>query len=55
VTTGAGGARPSGNTVVGNAILRNDPDLFWDGSGSNNRLSPNVCRRSIPAGLCQRA
>ena len=36
----------------GNVVLHNDPDLFWDGSGSGNRFRHNRCRTSDPAGLC---
>jgi hypothetical protein len=40
--------------VVGNEILRNRPDIFWDGSGSGNRFVGNECRTSRPGGLCER-
>ena len=43
---------PAGNQVHGNRILRNDPDVFWDGTGSGNSFRGNNCRTSTPAGLC---
>jgi Right handed beta helix region len=46
------GAPPENNLVQGNVVLRNDPDLFWDGSGSGNRFRHNRCRTSDPASLC---
>jgi nitrous oxidase accessory protein NosD len=42
----------AGNLVTGNVILRNEPDLFWDETGAGNVLRRNVCRTSVPAGLC---
>lgn len=53
VNAGTPGAEaPSNNLVQGNVILGNQPDLFWDGSGTGNVLQPNVCRTSTPDGLC---
>ena len=46
------GAAPTNNLIKGNVVLHNDPDLFWDGSGSGNRFRHNRCRTSDPAGLC---
>jgi hypothetical protein len=43
---------PQDNHVSGNVLLRNQPDLFWDGSGSGNVFRGNLCRTSDPAGLC---
>jgi parallel beta-helix repeat protein len=43
---------PSDNTVVGNMILNNQPDVFYDGSGSGNTFRANLCHTSVPAGLC---
>lgn len=43
---------PSGNVVRGNVILRNEPDIFWDGSGEDNVFRANLCRTSVPDGLC---
>ena len=53
VTKGFGGTAPTNNTVVGNTILRNKPDIFWDKSGSGNRLKPNNCKTSKPGRLCK--
>jgi hypothetical protein len=44
---------PSGNVVRGNIILGNQPDIFWDGSGTGNVLKANLCRTSVPEGLCR--
>jgi nitrous oxidase accessory protein NosD len=41
-----------GNRVRGNVLRGNEPDLSWDGSGTGNVFTPNVCRTSVPAGLC---
>jgi len=54
VVRGFGGTAPNNNSVVGNVILRNRPDIFWDGSGSGNRFVGNECRTSRPGGLCER-
>jgi nitrous oxidase accessory protein NosD len=43
---------PADNRVRGNRILHNDPDVFWDGTGSGNSFRGNLCRTSTPAGLC---
>jgi Right handed beta helix region len=43
---------PSDNVVKGNIILRNEPDLFYDGSGTGNVFASNLCETSIPDGLC---
>jgi parallel beta-helix repeat protein len=42
----------TGNLVKANVILRNDPDLLWDETGAGNVLGHNLCRTSVPAGLC---
>jgi nitrous oxidase accessory protein NosD len=52
VTTGIGGTPPTGNQVHGNVILHNQPDLFWDGTGTGNDFKGNVCQTSTPPGLC---
>jgi parallel beta-helix repeat protein len=52
VITSPAGPAPNDTVVRGNAILRNDPDLFWDATGSGNLLTPNLCRTSAPARLC---
>ncbi len=43
---------PSGNVVKRNVILGNQPDIFWDGSGNGNVFDDNLCRTSVPDGLC---
>jgi parallel beta-helix repeat protein len=43
---------PSGNIVKRNLILGNQPDIFWDGSGTGNVFKRNLCRTSVPDGLC---
>lgn len=54
VMSGFGGTPPMDNTVIGNTILRNQPDIFWDETGTGNRLRPNKCQTSEPERLCQR-
>jgi hypothetical protein len=49
---GFGGTAPRDNSVVGNTFGKNKPDIFWDGSGSGNRFTPNSCNTSVPARLC---
>ena len=44
---------PSGNVVSGNIVLGNQPDIFWDGSGTGQVFKANLCRTSVPDGLCQ--
>ena len=46
VTKGFGGTPPTNNTVVGNTILRNKPDILWDKSGSGNRRHLTTARRA---------
>jgi len=47
------GSNPNFDTILGNLALRNHPaDLIWDGTGTGVRFRANVCRTSIPAGLC---
>jgi nitrous oxidase accessory protein NosD len=52
VVTDFVGTAPANNLIQGNIVLRNDPDLFWDGTGSGNRFRHNRCETSDPAGLC---
>lgn len=52
VVRGIGGTAPVNNSVSANAILRNDPDIFWDESGTGNRFANNRCETSVPARLC---
>jgi parallel beta helix pectate lyase-like protein len=54
VVRGFGGTPPTNNSVVGNRILHNRPDIFWDRSGSGNRFAANDCETSKPRGLCDR-
>src|SRR5215210_6898352 len=53
VTKGFEGTPPTNNTLTDNTILRNKPDIFWDKSGSGNRLAPNNCKTSKPGRLCE--
>jgi nitrous oxidase accessory protein NosD len=53
VVSGFEGTPPTNNTLTGNTILRNKPDIFWDKSGSGNRLKPNNCKTSKPGRLCE--
>jgi hypothetical protein len=53
VTKGFKGTPPTNNTVTGNTILRNKPDIYWDKSGSGNHLKPNNCKTSKPGRLCK--
>jgi hypothetical protein len=50
--TSPAGPAPNDTIVRGNAIVSNDPDLFWDETGVGNVLTPNLCRTSAPAPLC---
>jgi hypothetical protein len=52
VIAGDAGTPPTDNVIRRNVIRRNEPDIFWDGSGTGNVFSPNVCRTSVPPGLC---
>jgi parallel beta-helix repeat protein len=49
---GEGANPPADNLVQGNVILRNQPDIFFDGSGTGNTFKANVCNVSVPDGLC---
>jgi parallel beta-helix repeat protein len=51
-STQFGGSRPNGNLVKANLIKGNDPDIFWDGSGTGNVFAHNACSTSEPGGLC---
>jgi nitrous oxidase accessory protein NosD len=42
----------SNSLVKRNVILRNDPDLSWDKTGSGNVFPHNICATSVPSGLC---
>lgn len=52
VVKGDGGTAPTSNRVVKNVILHNQPDLFWDGTGTGNVFKRNACQTSTPPGLC---
>lgn len=52
LATGIGATPPNGNTVRRNVVLRNSTDLVWDGTGTGNTFSRNVCATSQPDGLC---
>jgi len=43
---------PNGNVVKANVIKGNDPDIFWDGSGTGNVFANNLCNTPVPSGLC---
>jgi parallel beta-helix repeat protein len=48
---GPTGIPSTGNRIVGNLVLGNDPDLFWDERG-DNVFAANICRTSSPDDLC---
>lgn len=52
VVRGIEGTAPRNNSVVGNTILGNRPDVSYDGSGSGNRFVANNCATSNPASIC---
>jgi parallel beta-helix repeat protein len=52
VRQGGGGNNPVGNRVERNRLHDNQPDLFYDGSGSGNVFIHNSCETSVPDGLC---
>jgi hypothetical protein len=54
VVRGFGRTPPTDNSLIGNTILNNRPDIFWDKSGSDNRFVGNHCKTSKPGGLCKR-
>jgi nitrous oxidase accessory protein NosD len=39
---------PEGNAVVGNRLCRNQPDIFDDGTGTDNRIAGNSFRCNGP-------
>ena len=51
-STPFGGSTPNGNVVRANVITGNEPDIFWDGSGTGNVFGHNLCSTSVPGGLC---
>jgi parallel beta-helix repeat protein len=46
-------AKPKNNSAIGNHFGRNRPDIFWDGSGTGNRFTANLCDTSVPSSLCK--
>jgi hypothetical protein len=48
---GPTGTPSSGNRVVANLVLGNEPDLFWDERGENT-FAANICRTSVPEEIC---
>jgi hypothetical protein len=53
LASGFGGTPPTNNRLQGNHILGNDPDIFWDETGSGNIFKGNNCDTSSPVGLCR--
>jgi len=51
-TAPLGGTDPAGNLITGNQLSDNDPDLSYDGTGTNNTFLHNTCHTSTPTGLC---
>src|SRR5215217_3274559 len=47
-----GSVKPRNNSVTGNLLGHNKPDIFWDESGSGNRFVGNLCNTSVPSSLC---
>jgi hypothetical protein len=44
--------QPSRNVMQGNVIRRDQPDMFWDGSGVGSVFRADVYVTSVPDGLC---
>jgi parallel beta-helix repeat protein len=51
-TSGFGGTTPMDNRFEDNDLSGNDPDVFWDGTGTGNTFDGNDCSTSVPPGLC---
>jgi parallel beta-helix repeat protein len=52
-STAIGGSTLMNNHVAHNSAHANVPfDLFWDGTGSGNKVEHNDCGTSAPPGLC---
>ena len=47
-----GGIPAERNTIAGDLLAGNDPDIFWDQSGTGNSFTGNACKTSVPSGLC---
>ncbi len=52
VLTGDGGTEPTDNTVTANYAVGNETDIVWDGAGTGNVFTHNLCQTSDPDGLC---
>jgi nitrous oxidase accessory protein NosD len=51
-TKAEGGANPTNNTVRNNELHNNKvADIFWDGTGSGNRVRHNECATAQPSNL----
>jgi hypothetical protein len=44
---------PTHNHMTDNVVRGNSPDVFWDGTGTDNRFFDNHCETSVPAGICK--
>ena len=53
VVTSPAGTPPTDNFVAHNTILHNNPDLFWDQTGTGNVFRHNRCRITTPVELCR--
>ena len=51
-TAAFGGSDPVDDLIAANIAYDNEPDLFYDGSGSAVVFLHNACATSIPDGLC---
>jgi parallel beta-helix repeat protein len=47
-----GSVKPRNNSVTGNLLGHNKPDIYWDKSGSGNSFLGNLCNTSVPSRLC---
>jgi len=47
-----GSVKPRNNSVTGNLLAHNKPDIYWDESGSGNSFLGNLCNTSVPSSLC---
>jgi parallel beta-helix repeat protein len=47
-----GTQKPNNNSVIGNLLAQNKPDIYWDESGSGNSFLGNLCNTSVPSRLC---
>jgi nitrous oxidase accessory protein NosD len=51
VSSGPGGSPASNNQVTSNKLHGNQPDIFWDQTGTGNKVSDNECEAAIPGNL----